>query len=47
MFNFSAALVKCNSFETAKKYSSWRKTFEKRMRGEEISTKERIEGKKE
>ncbi|GAB6430302.1 MOSC domain-containing protein [Bacillus luti] len=27
--------------------TSWRKTFEKRMRGEEISTKERIEGEKE
>ncbi|GAB6439862.1 MOSC domain-containing protein [Bacillus luti] len=27
--------------------TSWRKTFEKRMRGEEISMKERIEGEKE
>ncbi|EEK78930.1 MULTISPECIES: MOSC domain-containing protein [Bacillus cereus group] len=27
--------------------TSWRKTFEKRMKGEEISTKERIEGEKE
>ena len=26
--------------------TSWRNTFEKRMRGEEINTKERLEGKK-
>lgn len=27
--------------------TSWRKTFEKRVKGEEISTKERLEGTKE
>ncbi|PGC78692.1 3-alpha domain-containing protein, partial [Bacillus toyonensis] len=27
--------------------TSWRKTFEKRLRGEEINTKERLEGIKE
>ena len=26
--------------------TSWRNTFEKRMRGEEMNTKERLEGKK-
>ncbi|TKI01476.1 MOSC domain-containing protein, partial [Bacillus wiedmannii] len=26
--------------------TSWRNTFEKRMRGEEINTRERLEGKK-
>ncbi len=34
-------------FEVKALSTSWRKIFEKRMRGEEISTKERIEGKKE
>lgn len=28
-------------------FTSWRKTFEKRVKGEEISKKERIEGTKE